>query len=446
MKAGQEKSFSSNHILKTRILWILAVLGLGWAVSLEIPRFLDFVFSSGYQIYSDDLKQDYAYGILCAFFLFWMIALIPVEKKERQVLLCLWVVKSFVTLGLMLFYEGYYGLDAFGYHLDGTTQLDYLKLLRAGSGTLFVTGLVSFLAQHFPLFTSYHALKVLFSLFGLLGSYLLFRAGVRLTGEYKLKNLFFLGLFPSVLFWGSILGKDPLIFCFISLYAFGVISWFKTKNSIYLLVIFLGIGLSSVIRLWMAPILLLPLALHQLVRPGSWAPKLITSALLFFIFIQFSTRMADYFKIESMDDVLDQTHAISRSWSRGGSAQEVPELTDFQSIAAFAPSAMFAALFRPLPGEVMNPFGLLAGFESMGLLLLLIYAFWLVRGRFWKDEIFLWCLSTTTIWSAVYGFISYQNLGAGFRFRLQVMPFMLLLLLHVFYRKARPIFSLGIKR
>ena len=37
------------------------------------------------------------------------------------------------------------------------------------------------------------------------------------------------------------------------------------------------------------------------------------------------------------------------------------------------------------------------------------------------------------VWGAVYGFASYQNLGTAFRFRVQVVPILLLLGLYLTY-------------
>jgi hypothetical protein len=46
----------------------------------------------------------------------------------------------------------------------------------------------------------------------------------------------------------------------------------------------------------------------------------------------------------------------------------------------------------------------------------------------------LWAVLLVVIWASLYGPISYQNLGAAVRFRLQVLPVELLILLYL----ARP--------
>ena len=140
-----------------------------------------------------------------------------------------------------------------------------------------------------------------------------------------------------------------------------------------------------------------------------------------------STRANRYYRL------IKNANAISRSWNRGGSGNEAPVLASPTDMLKFAPLAMFTALFRPLPGEVMNPFGMLAGIENLILLSLLILA--IRRGRLsvLKDQTILWAVSFVIIWSFVYGFVSFQNMGAAVRFKLQILPLLISLILYLVY-------------
>ena len=100
---------------------------------------------------------------------------------------------------------------------------------------------------------------------------------------------------------------------------------------------------------------------------------------------------------------------------------------------AFLPIGAFTALFRPLPLEVRNAFGLLAGLENAYMLGLFVVGM-TRRGFGWfRQPVLLWALTTLLVWGAVYGFVSYQNLGSAFRFRVQVAPILLLLGLYLTY-------------
>jgi hypothetical protein len=150
--------------------------------------------------------------------------------------------------------------------------------------------------------------------------------------------------------------------------------------------------------------------------------------------------IANYFAIETLADLLSTTNTWSQGWAEGGSAQTIDtEFTGIASMVAFVPKGMFAALFRPLPGEVMNAFGLLAGLENAVILGLLLLAVVRTRLHDLRDPLVVWASLLLLVWAAIYGFVSYQNLGTAVRFRLQVLPVLLLLLLHLARRRAAPL-------
>jgi hypothetical protein len=141
--------------------------------------------------------------------------------------------------------------------------------------------------------------------------------------------------------------------------------------------------------------------------------------------------LSDRFQIGSADSLVQTTNGISHSWSTGGSAQDVPEFKSLGEMISFAPTGMFAALFRPLPGEVDKLFGLLAGLENLFLLGLAGLALSRMRLSFFRDPAITAGFTLVVVWSFLYGFASYQNLGSAERFKLQVLPVMLLLLFFI---------------
>jgi hypothetical protein len=79
----------------------------------------------------------------------------------------------------------------------------------------------------------------------------------------------------------------------------------------------------------------------------------------------------------------------------------------------------------------MNPFGLMAGLENALVLWLLFRAVSGGNLNRLAEPLVAWIAATIVLWAAVYGFVSYQNLGTAFRFRLQVLPLLLLLLIYL---------------
>jgi hypothetical protein len=100
----------------------------------------------------------------------------------------------------------------------------------------------------------------------------------------------------------------------------------------------------------------------------------------------------------------------------------------------FAPVGMFTALFRPLPGEILNPFGLFAGLENLLMLWLLVAAIRKEGMAIFKEPIVTWAVSLVMVWSFLYGFISYQNLGSAARFKLQILPVLFSLSVYLKYK------------
>src|SRR2546427_12210921 len=81
-----------------------------------------------------------------------------------------------------------------------------------------------------------------------------------------------------------------------------------------------------------------------------------------------------------MQELVDTADALARALAMGGSGQEPAQpLTSVGSVVTFLPLGLFTALFRPLPGEVPNAFGGMAGVENVARLLFAAVA--ALRGR-----------------------------------------------------------------
>lgn len=197
-----------------------------------------------------------------------------------------------------------------------------------------------------------------------------------------------------------------------------------------------GLALTAFIRIWLAPILLAPLAVFLVFGTSGVGVRIVFGAVVAAAFVYAVELLSQDFSIMPTDELLTTTDLLSRSWAYGGSAQQVQtRFNNLGSIVAFLPIGAFTALFRPLPGEVMNSFGTVAGLENLALLLLLAYA--LVRTRLYelKDPLILWAIFAIVIWAGVYGFISYQNLGSAVRYKLQILPIMVPLLAYLARRR-----------
>ncbi|MBI3558184.1 MAG: hypothetical protein HY074_18110 [Deltaproteobacteria bacterium] len=397
----------------------------GVAVGALIPEYSKWINIMGKRLSSPDMATDYIIGVMWAVGIAISIPFWPVAASDKKHLLRLWMVRCTVTLGFMLYYEYHYPLDANSYHLIASGQTFDFGRLDIGRGTDMIAGILWTINHTLPTYDSYHALKVISSLIGFLAVYLFYRGYVIYLGRPIQGLLYVLMLWPSILFWSSILGKDPVHLFGISLYVYGVIGWMKKHKTSYTVPMAIGLAINLGIRVWSAAIFIAPFGLVSLWRAKSMVRKIIM-AIIFAYAAQFAIqKFIKQFEIETVSAIVKNTHSLSRSWNKGGSARHAPAFTSLSSMIAFTPLGMFTALFRPLPGEVLNIFGVLAGFENLILLSMLLVA--IKRGALvaLRDDLALWSLCLLLIWSAFYGFISFQNLGAAVRFRLQVLPILI---------------------
>ncbi|MCO5143024.1 MAG: hypothetical protein M9962_08045 [Oligoflexia bacterium] len=388
---------------------------------LILPYFLSGVQFLGYRIPQSHLEDDYLKGFITGTFLFMILAFIPFPKKDRKNILIVWAAKLFVTLFFMLFYEYAYGLDAYWYFQRSQLSVADLSSIGWGQGTANLAYVFWYFEHRVVQFSSYHTLKVFSSFMGFIGIYLFYRGIINYLQIDFPKLFLFFGLFPSVLFWSSILGKDPLILLGIGLCYYGMLTIVKSRQYIHLVPIVLGLFILAAIRLWMVPIVFFPFLLGFLLKTNSMLIRLgiiiiaITASLYSLRYI------GTTLEIDSESSFVDHINYTSKAWQRGGSAGSVPELSSMSAVLKFLPIGMFTALFRPLPFEILTVFGAIAGLENFLILVLLFNCLKKKNRSKWKQPVIIWFTAYVLLWALVYAFISPQNLGSSVRFKLQVL-------------------------
>jgi len=405
------------------------------ALIAALPAYIEFVEQSGAVIYKGDLFEDYYTGFIIAIILGGLIAFWPISNEYKFPLINIWIVKVFIVLGGMLFYEYKYGssggLDSFSYFLTSRYGEFQFGNFIHGAGTQNIRNLARLYQVFMP--DSYHAMKVTFAYVGLISVFLIFIAVKKIHTQNGHKLLYLIGLFPSILFWSSILGKDPINLFGMSLYILGVIGFYVDRRLFYLILICVGIYFCSFIRVWYALILSIPLAILLIRIPLSIPYRIFISGMLAYGFFLSLDLFSSSFNISSLAQLVASTDSISQSWAgHGGSGLVIEEgLGSVSATLGFMPLGMFTALFRPLPGEILNVFGLLASIENIVVLWLLFLAIKRTQLKELKHPILLWAVILVLVWAAFYSIASYQNMGSAARFKLQILPVLLLLLIYL---------------
>jgi len=336
-----------------------------------------------------------------------------------------WLVKCFVALVVMLPYEQqYWGLDCWTYFERAHAGLAEIVPSLGRGGSEVVEGLGALHLAIGP--DSYHAMKLSFAIFGLVAIYLLYRSAELLVGNYAPLLFWGLTLYPSVLFWSTILGKDPVILAGIALHIWGLVNVVVRGRNGYLVAVLAGIGAASAIRIWMGPILILPCLLILGARIKHIAWRATAVILVGLALLSLTPLTADRLEFDKASDVFEATKNVSRGWDRANSTMRMDgEPESLWDLVLFTPESIFIAYFRPLPGDVPNLFGWLAGFENLILLLVSIWAAFRLRLMYFRHHLFLWGLALLLTWGLAYSVLSYKDLGSAVRYKLQIMPILL---------------------
>ncbi len=177
--------------------------------------------------------------------------------------------------------------------------------------------------------------------------------------------------------------------------------------------------IAAIIRIWMAPIMALPLAVLLLSMVGRWTARLLAFVAGALLMVFLTQPLMETFRAATAMELLEAVAQRGSGFDRGGSAADVKVVIGgWSDLVRYAPQGAFSALFRPLPGEVMNAFGLMAGLEDMVLILLLIRTVIRTRLRDLYQPVILSAITLIVLWSVLYGFISPHNMGAAVRYRL----------------------------
>ena len=428
----QSTSATSNHDIPKGVVIAIFLCTLGMIAFL--PSLSDFVVKSGnhFGYAGDDLEVDYVLGILWAVILFLSIFFWPVPPEDRKALLLIWPVKAFIALVLMLAYEYQYALDPDGYYTNAISPQFIFDGLVFGNGTFTIQNLTWLHLQIVP--GSYHGAKVGFSMLSLVGIYVYYRAAVIFLERKDLRILYVLAFFPSILFWSSILGKDPVTLFGISIYVYGVVAFYCFKKPKYLITLVAGVIIVSLLRMTLGVIMMVPLSVLIIVGKTSLKQRLlIISVFALSLFMVLSKLQGDL-NILVVNDLFDfQNYAIG-AFAGGGSTIQANRISGFGGTIIGLPLAIFTALFRPMFWEAKNLFSFLQSLDNLFLFLLLFVAIKRTKWRELADPLLLWAVVLILLWAALYGLVVF-NLGTLARYKLQILPVFLGVLLYLSRRR-----------
>jgi len=274
-----------------------------------------------------------------------------------------------------------------------------------------------------------------FSWIGFWGLYLFYRAFVMAVPDGDRRRYAILVLLlPSLLFWPSSLGKEAVMTFSLGVVAYGS-ARLLTHRPRGLLVVVTGLAIMVAVRPHVGAMAAVALigayASRRSPKSASLtAPlaKLVGLTLLGVALLVVVTQTRDLLGIDRFNrDALEaaRSEVVERT-DEAGSAFK-PSATDFRPLKFHV--AITSVLFRPFPWESDNAQAAVASLEGVSLMALFVLG-WrrLVTAvrTVLRSPYVVMCLTYTVLFT--YGFSSFANFGILTRQRVQVLPFVLVLL------------------
>lgn len=429
---------------------IIAGVVFGALGAFSIGPYLDMVEQLGFRISQDDMAMDYAVSLVWAAFLGACIIFSPIRHKDKNMLLWAWFIKCFIALFALLFYEAHYPSDASGWwvwHATNVYQVSFMDLfLQEKQGYDGVNYIIASYDNMVPDFlkNSYHSLKISFSMVGLMAMYIFYRTSIIITKRENQMIFWAFVLCPSLLIWTSRIGKESIMAFGVAVHAAGLVNWHFKRKSIYLFMALAGLFVCAFIRIWIGALLTVPLLFYFLYANKHFLSKAALSLLLVPLFFHFSGVTFEKVGIKNNSAIYKRLAKFQKDNPEGGSnINRAPVVFNGPlDVIKNAPSRIFTALFRPLPGDMQGLLGLLPGMEGLLLLYLFFRAMNRTRLKELNDPIVLWGVVLVLSWATVYGFVVY-NFGTGLRWKAQILPIFLGLLLYLGRSRSKDLKPFG---
>jgi hypothetical protein len=309
----------------------------------------------------------------------WILVWIFRNTEDFYVAFGLVGARVVTVLVATLFIEPYYlsstGLDAELYHAFGMQVSQALRLNGALPVTDLYWGVKSYSVYTglcYLLFgTSRLAMKFLNTGIAAVGSIFFYKAYVLYYGRTSKSLRLLLFFSPTLLYWSSIHGKDPLTFFSLGLGFWGTAEFAKKGSKWGYFTCLLAALCLFLIRPHIACVYLGALSLVFIVRSLSakkaLAPRLGSVACLALALLAADFAVHDYLQdLESSPDaILERVSTQHAALDTGNTALEVPSLVGWEAVVAYLPYGAATVMFRPFPWESGGVFFRLTSLEQL---------------------------------------------------------------------------------
>lgn len=311
------------------------------------------------------------------------------------------------------------GGDALRYFANSLAPTGGFKL-----GTWAVVHLVSLFSAGLGL--SFLGVSLVFNIIGAVGLLALYgalRLAVRGKSLLLRRAALLIVLLPSVSFWSSGIGKDPISFTAASLALWAALD-LRRRSGLMALAIASMLFVRPHMAGLMVIALMLALTIHARLPVMHRLVFGLITAVAASALVPFAMEYSGLGVETDFERVMEFVETRQGYNLHGGGAVDISSMS--------LPMKFFTYLFRPLPFEANSVFQLAASLDNVVLLILFVFAASSVlkggRPAIHSDRIFLWCYALSA-WVILA--ITTANLGISVRQKWMFVPVLLFLLLSV---------------
>jgi hypothetical protein len=281
-------------------------------------------------------------------------------------------------------------------------------------------------------FGYYNVHTVFICFLSLSGLVALYKNSIKFIKNKNKELIFGIFLLPSVIFWGSGVMKEGLLFFglgFLIYHFFAIIEKFSFASFIWIIITTILIYFTKFYVLAIAiPILIA----HLWVSKSGEKYILMKYFIVFVIYIFIGTQLHFVFpRFDTLDILVTKQRDFIglAKFMNSGSLINIPLLTpDIWSFIKYAPQAFFITMFRPFITESGSMMILMAALENFLILIILILAFVFANFQQIHKSIFYACMFAVIFMFVLTGLIT-PVMGAMVRYKVPALPFLMIMLI-----------------
>ena len=157
----------------------------------------------------------------------------------------------------------------------------------------------------------------------------------------------------------------------------------------------------------------------------SWGLLILLLPILYFSF----QHIMEMRGLSLLSDIFQEMTDVSKEMAEYGNSSINPIIIRdiFDYMLLYVPNS-FTAIFRPMVWDVKNLFSLVASIENTALLFLSVKYVVFRFAHIYRIKHVMFLLVFIISWTIPYSIISSGNLGAAVRFKLQILPLILIII------------------